>query len=137
MKNTTQYAKTSARLPLREHYKARDPSLNVKRMSEIMATDTLFAKVKALGGFTCSQLYVGKSSMITEVFGMQREGEGNVAITLQDMIRKWGAPYALLSDNAKSETGKEVKKILRKYNIKDLQTEPHHPNQNPAERRNQ
>ncbi len=45
-----------------------------------------------------------------------------------------GAPYALLSDNAKSELSNAVKEILRKYNIKDLQTEPHHPNQNPAER---
>ena len=50
-------------------------------------------------------------------------------------IRKWGAPSGLLSDNARVEVGKAVKEVLRKYNIKDLQTEPHHPNQNPAERR--
>ena len=39
--------------------------------------------------------------------------------TLQDFIRKWGVPCILMSDNAKSETRKKVKKILRKYIIKD------------------
>jgi hypothetical protein len=45
-----------------------------------------------------------------------------------------GAPKGLLSDNAKSETSKEVKRIQRKYMIQNSQTEPHHPNQNYAER---
>ena len=60
--------------------------------------------------------------------------ESQMHETLQDFIRKWGAPDVLLSDNAKAETSKHVKRILREYNIKDHQTEPHHPNQNPAER---
>ena len=55
--------------------------------------------------------------------------------TLQDFIRKWGAPDALLSDNAKTQISQNVKRILREYGIKNQQTEPHHPNQNPAERR--
>ena len=46
-----------------------------------------------------------------------------------------GGAHSLLSDNAKSEIGHAVQEILRAYNIKDLQTEPHHPNQNPAEHR--
>ena len=71
--------------------------------------------------------------MLTEAFGMKTENE--MKDTLQDFIRKWGAPHSLLSDNAQSEIGHAVKEILRAYNIKDLQTEPHHPNQNPAERR--
>jgi hypothetical protein len=40
----------------------------------------------------------------------------------------------LFSDNTKAQCGKVVEKILRMYNIKDMQTEPHHPWQNPAER---
>ena len=55
--------------------------------------------------------------------------------TLVDFIREVGAPYALLSDNAKSQTSNAVEEHLRKYQIKDFQTEPMHPNQNPAERR--
>ena len=41
----------------------------------------------------------------------------------------------MLSDNAKSEISKAVKQYLRKYRIEDMQTEPMHPNQNPAETR--
>ena len=112
---------------------SRFPALNVKRLLEVYATDTFFSSENALGGYTCAQIYVGKKSYLTEVFGMQKES--SMAETLNDFIRKWGAPSRLLSDNAKTEIGKAVKEVLRKYNIKDLQTEPHHPNQNPAERR--
>ncbi len=133
MDATTQYARGHVELPMRDHYRSRYPALNCKRLNEIFATDTFFSSEKALGGFTCAQIFVGKSSYLTEVFGMQKES--SMSDTLNDFIRKWGAPYALLSDNAKSELSNAVKEILRKYNIKDLQTEPHHPNQNPAERR--
>ena len=64
--------------------------------------------------------------MFTEAFGMKTENE--MKDTLQDFIRKWGAPHLLLSDNAQAEVSKAVKDILRTYNIKDMQTEPHHPN---------
>ena len=83
-------------MPMREHYYARFPVLNVARLNEVVATDTFFASETALGGYTCAQLFVGKTSMITEVFPMQRES--HMADTIQDFIRKWGASYALLSD---------------------------------------
>ena len=125
--HTTQYATSHLRLPMREHYKSRFPALNVRRIQEIVATDTFFASTKALGGETCAQLYVGKSSYYTHIFGMKSENQ--MADTLGDFICEVGAPYALLSDNAKSETSKTVKDYLRKYCIKDMQTEPQHPNQ--------
>ena len=52
--------------------------------------DTFFALSKALGGYTCAQLYVGKTSMLTEAFGMKSENE--MKDTLQDFNRKWAAP---------------------------------------------
>jgi len=52
----------------------------------------------------------------------------------QDFVRKVGAPQALFSDNAKAETSKKVKQILRHLMIDDMQSEPHHQHQNPAER---
>ncbi len=133
LQSTTQYAKNNLRLPMRQHFKARNRGLYVKRLRETFATDTFFSSEKALNGETCAQIYVGKKSHLTEVFGMTTESQ--MAETLQDFIRKWGAPDALLSDNAKSEISKNVKRILREYGIKDMQTEPHHPNQNLAERR--
>ena len=79
----------------------------------------------------CAQLYVGKKSSLTEVFGMATESQ--FAETLQDFIRKWGAPDILMSDNARSETSKTVKKILREYFIKSQQSEAGQQNQNLAE----
>ena len=57
-----------------------------------------------------AQLYVGKKSGLTKVFGMSTESQ--MEETLLDFIRKWGAPDIIMSDNARSETGKKVKKIL-------------------------
>ena len=54
--------------------------------------------------------------------------------TLMDFIQGHGAMHGLFSDNAKVETSKVVKDILWLYNIYDLQSEPHHQHQNPAER---
>jgi hypothetical protein len=130
---TTQMANNTLRLPLRQHYKSRFPALNCRRLREVFATDTFFSSEKALGGATCAQIYVGKTSHLTVVFAMKTESQ--MADTLQDFIRQWGAPNGLLSDNSKTQTGAAVTDILRLYNIRDLQTEPHHPNQNLAERR--
>ena len=71
--------------------------------------------------------------LITAVFPMQKESE--MPSTLLDFIRKFGAPTGLFSDNAKVQVGNTVKSILRMYATDDLQSEPHHQHQNPAERR--
>jgi hypothetical protein len=57
-----------------------------------------------------------------------------MAGTLEDFIRSYGAPNALFSDNARAQIGKTVREILRMYAIKDFQCEPHHQHQNFAER---
>ena len=64
---------------------------------------------------------------------MRTESQGTQA--LEDFIAEIGAPYAIISDNARMQTGEVWKNILRKYNIQGLTTEPYHPQQNPAERR--
>ena len=57
---TTQFARQNEQVTLKEHYKARFPALNVRRINEIFATDTFFASEKAIGGYTCAQIFVGK-----------------------------------------------------------------------------
>jgi hypothetical protein len=54
---------------------------------------------------------------------------------LLDSIRKLGPPNGLCSDNAKVQIGKTIQTILCMYCIDDMQSEPHHQHQNPAERR--
>lgn len=113
------------------HFKSRSPALNVRRFREVVATDTFFSSEKALGGFTMAQLYVGKTSTFTEVYGMKTENQ--MPETSQDFIRQWGAPSGLFSDSARSGTSKVVKNILRMYNIQDMQSEPNQQHQNYAE----
>eukprot|EP00957_Ditylum_brightwellii_P096055 7317980-Ditylum_brightwellii.AAC.1 len=51
----------------------------------------------------------------------------------EDFIQDNEAPYTLRSSNAKMQTGVSFRKTLCKYNSRSENTEPHHPQQNPAE----
>jgi hypothetical protein len=138
LNNTSQFARIHMRLPQRKHYRSRFPGLNVKRMSEIVATDTFFSDTPAHGilghgGATMAQFFVGRSSQITAVFPMGKESQ--FLSTLEDFVHSHGAPHTLMSDNAKTQIGKQSLEILRKYCIDDAQCEPHHQHQNYAERR--
>ncbi|GKY94554.1 hypothetical protein MPSEU_000421100 [Mayamaea pseudoterrestris] len=127
------------RLPFRHLTKSRFPAANVQRLRELFATDTIHSDTPALddgilghGGATKMQLFVGRESFYTRGYPMKSESEMSNA--LEDFIREVGAPNGLLSDNAKSETGKAVRDLCRMYNIPQVTTEPGHPEQNPCER---
>ena len=130
---TTQLSKNFLRLPLRRHFKSREPILNRNRLAEDYCTDTFFSETKSIEGKTSAQIFVGKRSSYTRVYGMRSEREAPTA--LSDFVRDVGAPYGIHSDNAKAETSRKWKDILRQYQIAESFTEPHHPQQNPAERR--
>jgi hypothetical protein len=105
-----------ARLPLRKHFKSRFQAANVNRLNEVVATDTYFSDTPALDdgimvhdGTKIVQLFCGCSSLLTAVYPMRREN--NIAGTLEDFIRFYGAPTALFSDNAKSQIGRAVQEI--------------------------
>ena len=127
------------RIPMRKHFKTRFPAANISRLNETVATDTFFSDIPAYddgimghGGSTMLQLYCGCTSHLTAVYPMKTDHE--MASTLEDFIRSYGAPNALFSDNAKAQIGKTVREILRMYAIKDFRCEPHHQHQNFAER---
>ena len=135
--NTTQYA----RIPhgttiLKKHYKSQHPALNVKRRDEAVATDTVFSDTPAIdGGETCAQMFVGTSSLVTDIYGMKNEKQ--FVNTLEDNIRERGAMSRLLSDRAQVEISARVLSILRALHIGQWQSEPHQQQQNPCERRYQ
>jgi len=118
---------------MRRHFKASSPALNANRLQEPYATDTLFASEKALYGYTCAQIYVGRKSYFTVLYPLRTESE--MSQTLYDLAREVGVPTGLISDGAKTQNSAEVKKFLRTYHIWDWQSEPHQQNQNFAERR--
>ena len=137
---TTQFARNAPRYPFRKHYRTRWPAANVDRWNEDVATDTFFSDTPAhddgiLGhsGCTMAQIYAGKRSSKCVAYGMRSESQ--MPNTLEDLIRKHGAPNCLFSDNAKVQIGKRVHDILRLYAIKDFQCEPEYQHQNFAERK--
>ena len=57
--------------------------------------------------------------------------------TLEDHIRKQGAPTGLLSDQAQAQISNRVQDILRTFIVRDWQSEPKRQHQNSSERRYQ
>jgi Reverse transcriptase (RNA-dependent DNA polymerase) len=114
--------------------KAPYPALNVPRRNEPVATDTVFAEEPAYyGGATMAQIFVGRKSLVVDIFGMTSEKQ--FVNTLEDIIRKRGAMDKLISDSARVEISNRVLDILRAYCIPNWQSEPNYQHQNFAEHR--
>jgi hypothetical protein len=140
LEKTTQFYRASNHYPFRKHFRSRFPAANVSRVNEWYATDTFFSETAALddgwpghGGCTMLQLFAGMTS--SYLFGVPMSSEKELPSSLEELIRKVGAPIGLFSDNAKSELSCAVRNILRMYCIKDAHSEPHYQHQNYAERR--
>ena len=86
--------------------------------------------IMAHGGATMAQLYTGANTGFTQCFPMSHKSQ--MTSTLPDFIHKYRAPNTLVSNNAKTQIGKQVNQILKMYAISDFQCEPNQQNQNPA-----
>ena len=115
--------------------KSPNPALNIPRRHEAVATDTIFADTPAVDspGWTCAQIFVGRSSLVADVYGMLSTNE--FVNTLLDCIRDRGAMDKLISDHANYEMSARVKDILRSLMIGHWKSEPYYQHQNFAERR--
>ena len=137
---TTQWYKAENRPWMREHWRSRFPAANLPRRNEKAAMDTIYSDTPAAddgisghGGCTMLQFYCGCKSNLAH--GEPLRSESNIPDTILDYFRKCGVPTILFSDNAKAELSKAVTDILRQYAVEQQTSEPHHQNQNPAERR--
>jgi hypothetical protein len=134
--NTSQHATLPMSTYMKQRYKSPFPALNVNRRDESIATDTVYSDTPAVdSGCTSAQFYCGTESLVCDVYGMITDKQ--FVSTLEDNIRRRGAPSCLLSNRAQVEISHCVQDILRAYCIGDWQSEPYHQNQNPAERRYQ
>ena len=121
---------------LKRCFKSPHPALNVHRRNEPVTTDTVYSDTPAIdSGDTYVQLFIGTESLVCDVEGMKTDKQ--FVNTLEDNIRRRGAPTKLISDSAKVEISQKVKDILRALCISDWQSEPYQQQQNPAERRYQ
>ena len=111
------------------------PAHNVWRRNEPVASDTIYAEVPAVdtGGMKMAQLFIGRKSLVIDVYGMSNENE--FVNALEDQIRKRGAMDKLITDSARVEILRRVKDILRALCIDDWQSEPEYQHQNFAELR--
>ena len=135
LSSTTQYGKNLLSGPsIRNTFKSPFPAMNVIRRHEPVATDTVFSDTAAIGtnGIKSAQIFVGRRSLVTDVYGMHNESQ--FVNTLADNIRKRGAMDKLISDSARVEISARVKDLLRAFVINDWQSEPHFQHQNFAER---
>ena len=134
--NTTQYATNMmSGINIQKTIQSPYPAHNVRRRHEPVATDTIFAQVPAIatGGQKMAQIFVGRKSLVTNVYGMGSTKE--FVNTLEDNIRKRGAMDKLISDSATVEISARVKDILRMLIIDDWQSEANFQHQNHAEHR--
>ena len=135
LENTTQYGKSIlSGHTIRNTIKSPFPACNVLRRNEPVATDTVFADVPAVdtGGCTMAQFYIGRKSLVCNLYGMT--SEKHFVNTLEDIIRERGAMNKLISDRARVEISDRVHDVLRAMNIDSWQSEPYFQHQNFAER---
>ena len=134
LKNTTQMVQTlqtESREYLRDYYKTRVWALRPYRINDVMYSDTFFSSVPSIRGFKCFQLFALKSSKFTKSKLMRRESQA--PDMYEDIIREYGAPNKMVTDNAKVCTGKRWTEINRKYCIATGLSVPHHQHQNYCE----
>jgi hypothetical protein len=87
---TTQYARGRVSNTLKQHWRSRFPSCNVKRRNQAVATDTIFSVIQAVDcGVTCAQLFVGHQSLVADVSDLKTDKE--LVNKLEDNIREGGA----------------------------------------------
>ena len=132
LRHNTRAGKTSHSIPMRKHFRSRNPLLSRNCLREGFATDTVFSKVTSFEGYNCAQAFTGIESNFRATHGMVTEKNGPEAML--DFFRNDGVPISLVRDNSKMKTSKKWNDYMRRFWVKDKFIEPHHPHQNPLER---
>jgi hypothetical protein len=73
---STQYTRGRVSGTLRQHWKCRFPACKVRRRNEAVATDTIFSDTPSGdSGVKAAQLFIGRSSMVADVYGVKTDKE--------------------------------------------------------------
>jgi hypothetical protein len=91
LKNTTRFYQNSGdgtqRTPMRNHFKSRFPTFNVKRRHEPVATDWIYSNTPAIDdGSLGAQIFIGCESLVADAFGAKTDKQ--FVNHLEDVIRK-------------------------------------------------
>jgi hypothetical protein len=101
---TTQRGVGHALHPLNRRYWVDHLNLNWTRLHDTFYLDTLFSKVKSLGGYTCAQLIT--NGTFTKIYPMESKTSTNIVAALNAFIDDVGVPGTLTWDLATEQTGK-------------------------------
>ena len=75
-KHTTHWGASISTFPMKRHLKSRNPALNVPRRHEAVATDTVYSDSSAVdSGVKQAQLFVGKESLVSDIYPNMRSGK--------------------------------------------------------------
>jgi hypothetical protein len=88
---TTQYGRLPTGTHLKRSFKSANPALNVHRRTEDVACDIIYSDEPAVDdGSLAAVVFVGTSSMVTDVYGIKTDRQ--FVNTLEDQITDRGAP---------------------------------------------
>ena len=103
-----------------------------RRLEVQTDSDTFFSSVKSICGFHCVQLFVHLLTQFLLIANLRREKDNHGAY--QEYIREVGMSNILLTDNAKSQTGKKWTETSLKNQTQQMMSAPDKQNQNASER---
>jgi hypothetical protein len=127
---TTQAGIRNVFAPGERKLRFRTDHLKYPHLKTTMYTDTMFARVPAIGGKKASQVYTNGSGYD---FFFPIEKREKAITTIQTLVENIGAPQTLVSDGAGELRGKEWMAECRRLGIISKVTVPHSPWQNLAE----
>ena len=117
----------------RTNRKKRGVPFAQRRMEGRTNSDTFFSSVKSIRGFRCVQLFFHLLTQFLWIANLRREKDNHGAY--QDYIREVGTPNILLTDNAKSQTGKKWTETYRNNQTQQIMPAPDKQNQNTSDRK--
>ena len=92
---------------LKTNYEFPFLSLNVTRLNDPLATDTVFCGTPTIDyGSNSSQTFSGKETLLSDIYNMKSDKQ--FASTLSNKIRQCGAIENLISDRAQVEAENKV-----------------------------
>ena len=118
---------------LRNTYRSHCPAINVFRRRELVSSDTIFFDLEVQGGYSCCQIYIGRSSFYISAHPM-RDSDGEFVNTLEDEIRFRGAMDCFGRDGAEAMKSNRLLTLLRTLHISDWTSEAYFHHQNIVER---
>ena len=118
---------------MRDHLQVRAFALRPHRINDVAFTDTFFASVKSIRGYSMFQIFCLRNSMFDCTYLMRKKSQAGDAYA--DFVRDVGAPAALVHDMSKEQRSEPFRKTSRRAFIEEHDTAPYHQNSNLAERR--